>query len=410
MQPPLTSTLTAEEQWTLLKRGVEEILPEEEFLEKLRRSIQKQQPLRVKLGLDPTAPDIHLGFAVVLRKLRQFQDLGHIADLVIGDFTATIGDPSGKSETRPRLSREQVEENARTYLQQLSKILDIEKARVHYNSTWLSPLTLAEVIDLTAKVTVARLLEREEFQKRLQSGLPLYLHEALYPLCQAYDSVALHSDVEMGGTDQRFNILMGRDLQREFGQEPQVAVLMPLLVGLDGSQKMSKSLGNYVGIFEPPETQFGKIMSIPDEQMRSYFLLCTDLPETEINTLLAGHPMTAKKRLAWEIVKMYHSVAEAHRAQKEFERVFSQREMPEEIPDLTLPQDWLQDNRVWIVRLVQSLLGSSANEARRQILGGGVRINGQKITDPSLEIELKGGEVLQVGRRRWGRIKIQKEQ
>ncbi len=407
MQPTLTSSLTAEEQWMLLKRGVEEILPEEELLEKLQRSVQKQQPLRVKLGLDPTAPDIHLGFAVVLRKLRQFQDLGHIADLVIGDFTATIGDPSGKSETRPRLSREQVVENTQTYLQQLSKILNLEKARVHYNSTWLSPLTFAEVIDLAAKVTVARLLEREEFQKRLQSGLPLYLHEALYPLCQAYDSVALHSDVEMGGTDQRFNILMGRDLQREFGQEPQVAVLMPLLVGLDGSQKMSKSLGNYVGIFEPPETQFGKIMSIPDELMRSYFVLCTDLSESEINSLLAGHPMTAKKRLAWEIVKMYHSPAEANRAQEEFERVFSQREIPEEIPDLTLPQDWLKNNRVWVVRLVQALLGSSANEARRQILGGGVRINGQKITDPSLEIELKGGEVLQVGRRRWGRIKIQ---
>lgn len=407
MQPTLTSSLTAEEQWMLLKRGVEEILPEEELLEKLQRSVQKQQPLRVKLGLDPTAPDIHLGFAVVLRKLRQFQDLGHIADLVIGDFTATIGDPSGKSETRPRLSREQVVENTQTYLQQLSKILNLEKARVHYNSTWLSPLTFAEVIDLAAKVTVARLLEREEFQKRLQSGLPLYLHEALYPLCQAYDSVALHSDVEMGGTDQRFNILMGRDLQREFGQEPQVAVLMPLLVGLDGSQKMSKSLGNYVGIFEPPETQFGKIMSIPDELMRSYFVLCTDLSESEINSLLAGHPMTAKKRLAWEIVKMYHSAAEANRAQEEFERVFSQREIPEEIPDLTLPQDWLKNNRVWVVRLVQALLGSSANEARRQILGGGVRINGQKITDPSLEIELKGGEVLQVGRRRWGRIKIQ---
>ncbi|MDR5694785.1 MAG: tyrosine--tRNA ligase, partial [Armatimonadota bacterium] len=261
--------MTPEQQLEILKRGAAEIITEEELLAKLR----KGRPLRIKLGLDPSVPDIHLGHAVVLRKLRQFQDLGHEVIIVIGDFTAMIGDPSGRIETRPQLSPEQVKENAKTYFDQYTRILDPSRTRVVFNSQWLGPLTFQEVIGLASKVTVARILERDDFSERMRQGLPLHLHEILYPLCQAYDSVALEADVEMGGTDQKFNNLMGRDLQREFGQEPQVVFLMPILVGLDGQQKMSKSLGNYIGIAEPPEEMFGKVMSLPDDLMVQYFVL-----------------------------------------------------------------------------------------------------------------------------------------
>lgn len=404
---PLRSKIdaTPREQLEALKRGTDSIVSEEELLERLEKSQREGVPLKVKLGLDPTAPDIHLGTAVVLRKLRQFQDFGHEVVVIIGDFTAMIGDPSGKSEVRKQLSPEEVKANARTYEEQYTKILDPEHTKVVFNSEWLWPMNFYDVVHLAAKATVARVLERDDFQKRLREGRPLGVHEILYPLCQAYDSVVLRADVEMGGTDQRFNILMGRDLQREYGQPPQVALFMPILPGLDGVQKMSKSLGNYVGISEPPDQQFGKLMSISDDLMPMYFELCTDIPMDEVRRLLAGHPMEAKKRLAREVVRMYHGAEAAERAQEEFERVHSQRALPEEIPDLLVPESALRDGKLWIVRAVAMLIGSGTGEARRLIQGGGVSLNGQKVTDVDLEFPLTGGEILQVGRRLFARLK-----
>jgi len=398
---------TPREQLEALKRGTEGIVPEEDLLRKLERSAQQGQPLQVKLGLDPTAPDIHLGIAVVLRKLRQFQDFGHQVTIIIGDFTALIGDPSGKSEMRPQLTPEQVKANARTYEEQYTKILDPERTRVAFNSEWLWPMTFHQVVMLAAKATVARVLERDDFERRLREGRPLGVHEMLYPLCQAYDSVVLKSDVEMGGTDQRFNILMGRDLQREYGQEPQVALFTPILPGLDGVQKMSKSLGNYVGISEPPDVQFGKLMSISDEMTTLYLELCTDIPMDEVRRLVAGHPMEAKKRLAREVVSMYHGTEAAARAQAEFERVHSQHALPEDVPDLLVPASALKDGKLWVVRAVSLLTGKGTNEARRLIQGGGVSLDGQRITDVDLEFPPRGGEVLQVGRRQFGRLKLE---
>jgi tyrosyl-tRNA synthetase len=404
---PLRSKIdaTPREQLEALKRGTDSIVSEEELLERLEKSQREGVPLKVKLGLDPTAPDIHLGTAVVLRKLRQFQDFGHEVVVIIGDFTAMIGDPSGKSEVRRQLSPEEVKANARTYEEQYTKILDPERTKVVFNSEWLWPMNFYDVVHLAAKATVARVLERDDFQKRLREGRPLGVHEILYPLCQAYDSVVLRADVEMGGTDQRFNILMGRDLQREYGQPPQVALFMPILPGLDGVQKMSKSLGNYVGISEPPDQQFGKLMSISDDLMPMYFELCTDIPMDEVRRLLAGHPMEAKKRLAHEVVRMYHGAEAAERAQEEFERVHSQRALPEEIPDLLVPESALKDGKLWIVRAVALLIGSGTGEARRLIQGGGVSLNGQRVTDVDMEFPLAGGEILQVGRRQFARLK-----
>ena len=307
--------ISPEDALAQLERGADTIIPRPELLEKLRKSEKSGVPLRIKLGLDPTAPDIHLGFAVVLRKLRQFQDLGHHAHLIIGDFTAQIGDPSGKSKTRPQLTRAQVEENAATYQQQLSEILDAEKTTIHFNGDWLGQMKFDDVIRLTAKYTVAQMLEREDFASRLADGKPVGMHEILYPLCQGQDSVEIKADVELGGTDQRFNNLVGRDLQKASGQEAQVVLLMPILVGLDGAQKMSKSLGNYVGINEAPNEMFGKLMSIPDEAMRQYYTLCTSVALDEIDAILAGHPMDAKKRLGREIVAIYHGADAAAAAQ-----------------------------------------------------------------------------------------------
>ncbi|MCS7266136.1 MAG: tyrosine--tRNA ligase, partial [Armatimonadetes bacterium] len=286
--------LSADEQMKVLKRGVAEIVPEDELRRKLELSAQTGKPLRVKLGIDPTASDIHLGFAVVLRKLRQWQDLGHTAVLIIGDRTATIGDPTGRSETRPQLSIEEVRKNAETYTEQIFRILDPNRTEVRYNSEWLDKLTLSDLVFIASQMTVARMLEREDFSQRFKSEQPIALHEFLYPLMQAYDSVAIQADVEMGGLDQKFNILTGRDIQRAYGQELQVAFLMPLLIGLDGARKMSKSFGNYIGIAEPPKEMFGKVMRIPDELMRQWFILCTNVPENEIDEILAGHPMEAK--------------------------------------------------------------------------------------------------------------------
>ncbi|MDR5708222.1 MAG: tyrosine--tRNA ligase [Armatimonadota bacterium] len=405
----MSARLPPEEQLALLRRGTAEIVSEEELLSKLREG----RPLRVKLGLDPTAPDIHLGFAVVLRKLRQFQDLGHEAILVIGDFTALIGDPSGKKQTRPMLTPEEVARNAATYRAQYSRILDPERTQVVFNSQWLAPMRFADVIRLASKVTVARMMERDDFTERWREGIPIGLHELLYPLCQAYDSVALQADVELGGTDQKFNLLMGRNLQREFGQPPQVAFLMPLLPGLDGVEKMSKSLGNYIGVTEPPQEMYGKVMSLPDPLMPTYFELCTELPEGELRELVEGlergtvHPRDAKRRLAREIVRLWHGEEAARVAEEAFDRVFARRQLPEQIPEVSLREADLLEGRLPIAHLVvQAGLAQSRSEARRLVLQGGVSLDGKRLEDPEARVEVRDGMVLRVGKRRFARIRL----
>ncbi|MCS7191932.1 MAG: tyrosine--tRNA ligase [Armatimonadetes bacterium] len=394
--------LSVDEQMKILKRGVAEIVPEDELRRKLELSVQTGKPLRVKLGIDPTASDIHLGFAVVLRKLRQWQDLGHTAVLIIGDRTATIGDPTGRSETRPQLSIEEVRKNAETYTEQIFRILDPNRTEVRYNSEWLDKLTLSDLVFIASQMTVARMLEREDFSQRFRSEQPIALHEFLYPLMQAYDSVAIQADVEMGGLDQKFNILTGRDIQRAYGQELQVAFLMPLLIGLDGARKMSKSFGNYIGIAEPPKEMFGKVMRIPDELMRQWFILCTNVPENEIDEILAGHPMEAKKRLAWEIVRLYHGEEEANRAKAEFERVFQQRELPTEIPTVEVDLELLQ---MPISDLLVALeLVASKNEAKRLINEGAVEINGERVNDWREIIALRTGDILRIGKRKFAKL------
>lgn len=410
----MISQLPIDEQMDILRRVTVEIIPEDELRAKLTKSQGTGVPLTIKLGLDPTAPDIHLGNAVVLRKLRQFQDLGHEVVVIIGDFTASIGDPSGASVTRPLLSAEEIAVNARTYEEQYCQILDPAKTRVAFNSEWLGKLDFADVIRIAAKSTVARVLERDDFAARLSAGEPIGVHEMLYPICQAYDSVVLESDVEIGGTDQKFNILMGRDLQRQFGQEPQVGLFMPILAGLDGVQKMSKSLGNYVGITEPPKEMFGKVMSIPDNLMPQYFELCTDVPVAEIKEIEAGltggklHPMDVKKRLAREIVTIYHSADAASEAQAEFERVFSERELPSEIAPIRVPASAFKEGKVWIVRLlVIAGFAPSNSEARRLIEQGAVELDSERISDVNAEIPLTDGQVLRVGRLKFGRIELE---
>ncbi len=403
-----------DQQVAALMRGVAQFIPEEELKTKLEKASAAGKPLRVKLGLDPTAPDIHLGFAVVLRKLRQFQDLGHIACLVIGDFTAMIGDPTGKSKTRPQLSHEQVLENAQTYREQLFRILDADKTEITFNSDWLGKMDFAAVIQLASRITVARILERDDFTKRLEENRPLGLHEILYPLCQGYDSVAIHSDIEMGGTDQLFNNLVGRDLQREYGQEPQSVLAMPLLVGVDGIEKMSKSLGNYIGINEDAQQQFGKVMSIPDSAIKQYYELCTDVPMDEVQSMLDAmadgsmNPMVAKRRLGREIVSIYHGKEAGEAAEAEFTRIFSKKEIPQDIDELSIPDDIISDGKVWLPKLLHGLgLVKSNGEARRMIQQGGVSINDQKMTDEKAELDVNelSGAVVRVGKLRFAKIK-----
>ena len=395
----------------LLSRGTAEIISEVELAAKLEKAQRTKKPLKIKLGLDPTAPDIHLGLAVVLRKLRQFQDLGHEVIVIIGDFTAMIGDPSGKSKTRPQLSAEQVAENARTYADQYCKILDQNATRVVFNSEWLGKMSFADVIKLSAQLTVARILERDDFSKRFQANTPIGLHELLYPVCQAYDSIELQADVEMGGTDQKFNILAGRDLQRAYNQEPQVALFMPLLVGLDGTEKMSKSLGNYVGISEPPNEMYAKLMSIADELMFDYFELATDVPMDEVKQLEVGwrdgklHPKSIKQRLAREIVSIYHDADAAYAAEMEFNRIHRDRELPDEVPEVIVPSSELTDGKVWIANLIKLVgFASSSSDARRLVAQGGVQLDGERITDPSCELLLRSGSILQVGKRRFAKL------
>ncbi|MBI3911886.1 MAG: tyrosine--tRNA ligase [Armatimonadetes bacterium] len=405
--------MDAREQFALLQRGTAEILPAEDLQRKLEHSVRTGKPLRVKLGLDPSAPDLHLGFSIPLRKLRQFQDLGHEVVLIIGDFTAMIGDPSGKSETRRPLSTEEVEINARTYAEQYSIILDPDRTRVVFNSQWLGPMTFYDVIHLTSKYTVARLLERDDFAKRMAEGRPIAVHEFLYAFCQAYDSVHLQADVELGGTDQRFNILMARDIQREYGQEPQVAVFMPLLVGLDGVQKMSKSLGNTIGLREPPEEMYAKVMSIGDGLMHDYYEYLTQIPMAEARRQIEADPMAAKRRLAREMVASFHSATAAREAESVWERIHRKRQLPESMPELLLPADAVKpDGSVWLARLL-TLAGMAAGtrEARRLVEQGGVLVDGQRVTDPDAEIPVREGTVVQVGRRRFVRVAgIQKQE
>lgn len=405
----MTKMATPETQLEQLRRGAVEIISEEDLLAKLRLG----RPLRVKLGVDPSAPDIHLGIAIVLRKLRQFQELGHEAILVVGDFTALIGDPSEKKKTRPMLSPEQVLQNVASYRDQYSRILDPHRTRVVFNSEWLAKLSLTDLVRLGAKTTVARILERDDFAQRLRGGVPIYLHEILYPLCQAYDSVQLEADVELGGTDQKFNNLMGRDLQREFGQSPQVVLLTPLLVGLNGTEKMSKSLGNAVGITDPPDQMFGKIMSLPDPQIPHYFEFCTEVPLDQVKTLAtdlaAGriHPREAKARLAREIAAMWHSPQVAEAADEEFRRVFSAKQQPQEIPEALISRDELVDGKARIVKLLVLLgLAESNSEAKRLVAQGGVDIDGRVVRKADVEIPVKDGLLIRVGRRRFAKVRL----
>ncbi|WP_041434146.1 tyrosine--tRNA ligase [Thermocrinis albus] len=391
--------MSVEEQLRIIKRGTVEIIEEEE----LRKKLAEGRPLRIKAGFDPTAPDLHLGHVVLLNKLRQFQDLGHEVYFVIGDFTAMIGDPTGRNEVRPPLSREEVLENAKTYEHQVFKVLDPQKTNVVFNSSWITPLGTEGIIKLSAHYTVARMLERDDFSRRFKEGIPIYIHEFIYPLLQGYDSVALKADVELGGTDQKFNLLVGRDLQRAYGQEPQVCITLPLLVGLDGVRKMSKSYRNYVGLQEDPDSMFGKIMSISDQLMWEYYTLLTDIEEEEIKNMKEKwHPADAKKRLAHYIVERFHGKEAADKALSNFERTFSRKEFPEDAPVLELPMGYRQK----AFELLYSLgIENSKNSARRVIEGGGLRINGRRIEDPNEEIEVTEELRLQVGKKRFFRIK-----
>lgn len=386
-----------------LGRNAETLIPEEDLARKLERFYREGKPLRVKLGIDPSAPHLTLGHAVVLRKLRQFQDLGHTAVLVVGDFTRRIGDPSGRAKTRPPMSPEEIQGNMASYKEQAYKILDPDRTEVRYNSEWLGKLTFEDVIHLTAKYTVARMLERDDFKRRFEEGIPITIMEFLYPLAQAYDSVAIEADVELGGSDQRFNLLIGREIQREYGQEPQVILTMPLLIGTDGVHAMSQSRGNYIGIDEPPEEQFGKLMSIPDELMPQYVALLTDLDWGELEKL---HPKEAKKRLAWEIVAWLHGEEAADRARRHFERVFEQEKPPEEMPEVRVPPELVDDaGTVWIIDLLSvSGLVSSRSEARRLVEQGGVWIDGEKVASRDARIPLREPVVLRVGRRRFAKV------
>jgi tyrosyl-tRNA synthetase len=397
-------TIPVQEQLKHIRRGAVDIIREEELLEKLKKAQKTGKPLRVKAGFDPTAPDIHVGHTVLMRKMKHFQDLGHIVIFLIGDFTGMIGDPSGRSATRKQLTKDEVLQNAETYKQQIFKILEPARTVVDFNSRWMSELGSEGFIRLASRYTVARILEREDFTNRMKNQQPIAMHELLYPLVQGYDSVALEADVELGGTDQRFNLLVGRELQREYGQESQIVLTMPLLEGLDGVQKMSKSLGNYIGINEAPNEQFGKVMSISDEMMFRYYELLTDVPLTELQKIKADigsgarHPMDVKADLAVRIITDYHGSTAANAAREEFNRVFRQREIPEDIEtkqlSITLPTR--------LTKLLTSLaLAPSNAESQRLIESGAVHINGERITDPKTEITKPGEYLFKVGKRRF---------
>jgi len=392
----------------LLKRGTIEIFTEAELTNKLTDAEKAHRQLRIPHGLDPTSPDIHLGHTVVLRKMRQFQDLGHKAVLIIGDYTARIGDPTGQNTTRPMLSPEQIEKNAKTYLEQAGKILDTskEKLEVQHNSAWFEKMTLMELVQLAAKKTVAQMLQRDSFKQRLQNDIDVYTHEFIYPLMQGYDSYVVKSDVELGGTDQTFNNLVGRDIQRAYGQPAQVVITMPILVGLDGKEKMSKSKGNYIGITDQPNDMFGKVMSISDDMMENYFTLLTDLPADKIVELTdqnKTHPKEAKVLLGKTIVAQFYGDAAADAAAEQFNKVFAQKQLPDEIEEITVTADPIMAGKL----IFNCKLVPSGSEAKRIIKQGGVEIDSRKITDPNEQITPKTGMTIQVGKRRFARLKVE---
>jgi tyrosyl-tRNA synthetase len=401
-----------ERQAALLRRRSVDLVSEGELRAKLARSLRENRPLRVKYGADPSAPDIHLGHVVGLNKLREFQDLGHTVVFIIGDFTGRIGDPSGRSQTRKALSREQVEENARSYREQVFHVLDPDRTEVRFNSEWCAPMSFEEVLRLAAQVTVAQLLARDDFSKRHAAAQPISLVEFLYPLVQAWDSVQIRADIELGGTDQLFNLLLGRELQKASGQEPQIVLTLPLLEGLDGVQKMSKSLGNTIGLTEPPREVFGKVMSIPDELMWRYFELVLALDPEEVTGLREAvrsgrrHPREIKDELGRRIVARLSGEAAAAEASTEFARVFSDRELPDDIPEIAAPECGAPEaDRKLAAVLVRAGLAPSKSEARRLIQAGGVRLNDGKITDPNAAPDLPDGAILRVGKRGFARIR-----
>jgi tyrosyl-tRNA synthetase len=393
-------------QMARIRRGAAGIVVEAELRAKLERSERTGSPLKIKLGLDPTAPDLHLGHTVVLQKLRDFQELGHQIIIIIGDFTGMIGDPTGRSETRKPLTWDEIRANAETYRSQLGKVLDMSRTRVEFNSTWLAPLTFENIIRETAHLTVAQMLQREDFANRYASGRPISLHELLYPLAQGYDSVALGSDVELGGTDQTFNLLVGRDLQRAHGQEPQVALTVPILEGLDGVQKMSKSLGNAVGIAEPPAEMYGKLMSLSDDLMFRYFELVTRVSEEEIQALKRLHPMEAKKRLAWTVTTMYQGEVGAMEGEAHFSRVVQRKEVPEKIEIINAATS-SEGEPAWKV-IVMSGLVPTNSEARRQIQQGAVEVDGTRLADPNQPLEAGREYLIRVGKRRFKRVFLER--
>ncbi len=403
---------SVEEQFAYLKKGCVEIIQESELKAKLERAVKENKPLRVKAGFDPTAPDIHVGHTVLIRKMKHFQDLGHDVIFLIGDFTGLIGDPSGQSATRPPMTREQINTNAETYKNQIFKILDPEKTIIDFNSRWLGELTSFDIIKLTSKYTVARVLERDDFSNRLKNGQPISLHELLYPIMQAYDSVALEADVELGGTDQKFNLLVGRDIQREFRQEPQVVITMPLLEGLDGVEKMSKSLDNYVGITEPPNEIYGKIMSVSDPLMFRYYELLTDVTLSQIEEWRKEireekrNPKDLKSKLAEMIVTDFWSQAEAEKAVQEFDKVFKQKEAPADITEYQMDPGKISESaEAFIIDVLEEIL-SSRGEAKRMVRQGGIYLDGNRIDDITKKINFraKNEYILKIGKRRFYKI------
>ena len=400
--PPLN------EQMDLIRRGAVEILPEDELVKKLERSIEKGNPLNIKLGCDPSRPDLHIGHSVVLRKLEQFQSLGHQAILIVGDFTGVIGDPSGRNVTRPVLGLEETRANGESYFNQATIILDREKTKMVYNSEWLSKMSFEDVIKLASKYTVARMIERDDFEKRFKAGEPISIHEFLYPLAQAMDSVAIKSDVELGGTDQKFNLLVGRDIQREYGVEPQCILTMPLIVGTDGVEKMSKSYDNYIGISDSPKEMYGRTLSIPDDIIYLYYELATDTPKEELAEIKQQlddpnvNPRDIKRRLARTFIAMYHNEEEAIKAEEEFDKVFIKKEVPDDIPEIKI-----KDKELSILDLILKVkFAPSKGEAKRLVTQGGVTIDGKKVSNISETIRLADGMVLKVGKRKFIKIKL----
>lgn len=397
------------EQMDLIKRGASEIIPEDELIKKLERSLKENKPLNIKLGCDPSRPDLHIGHSVVLRKLAQFQSIGHQAILIIGDFTGMIGDPSGRNATRPALSITETRKNGKSYFEQASKILDSQKTKIVYNSEWLGKMNFEDVIRLASHYTVARMLERDDFTKRFRANEPISMHELLYPLAQAMDSVAIKSDVELGGTDQKFNLLVGRDIQREFGVEPQVILTMPLIVGTDGVEKMSKSYDNYIGISESPKEIYGKTLSIPDSIIFNYYELTTDISNEklrEIKTQLTDtnvNPRNIKRELARTLVRMYHDEQSAIAAEEEFDKIFIKKEIPDEIPEFIFNKDSNEINVVELITLVK--FAESKSEARRLIQQGGVQFNGEKISDMNVSVRIVNDAILKVGKRKFIKLK-----